>query len=77
MELGRGILHVIRDCYAQALGFNDVLQVLTTFDLLSPAGGALLPSITTVLTVANASTLARHLPLFSTFQKTGLSVTVE
>nr|WP_321465105.1 cation-translocating P-type ATPase [uncultured Desulfobulbus sp.] len=60
LALGRRTLGTIRECYALALGFNGVILGLTTLGLLSPVGGALLHNLTTVLAVANASTLARR-----------------
>ena len=60
LALGRSTLATIRGCYALALGFNGVILALTTLGLLSPVGGALLHNMTTVLAVANASTLTRR-----------------
>ncbi len=60
LALGRRTLRTIRECYGLALGLNGVLLALTTLGLLSPVGGALLHNLTTVLTVANASTAARR-----------------
>ena len=60
LTLGRRALDTIRECYVLALGLNGILLGLTTLGLLSPVTGALLHNLTTVLTVANASTLARH-----------------
>jgi len=77
LELGRRSLRTIRECYALALGLNGVLLVLTTFGLLSPVGGALLHNLTTVLTVANASTLARRPAALVSSQKTAQSLVVE
>ncbi len=56
--LGRRTLGTIRACYTLALGLNGGILALTTLGLLSPVAGALLHNLTTVLAVANASSLA-------------------
>ena len=77
LELGRRSLRTIRECYALALGLNSVLLVLTTFGLLSPVGGALLHNLTTMLTVAKASTLARRPAALVSNQKAAQRMVVE
>jgi P-type E1-E2 ATPase len=59
LDLGRRTRQTIRQSYAIALGTNGGILALTTFGVLSPVGGALLHNMTTVVAVANASTLAR------------------